>query len=81
MIELDLKTGLRVNEMASLKHRDLLIDHTRSSILVIGKGNKKRSVWVSSTVRQICRLYISYKKRFGYDTSDDAPLLNNLKVY
>ncbi len=39
MIELGLNAGLRVEEMASLKHNDLIIDSNRSSIVVIGKGN------------------------------------------
>ena len=52
MIELGLNTGLRVSEMASLKHRDLLLDGERSSIVVIGKGNKKRAVWISSNFKK-----------------------------
>ena len=42
MIELGLNAGLRVEEMATLKHCDLIIDSDRSSIVVLGKGNKKR---------------------------------------
>ncbi|MCK5126703.1 MAG: tyrosine-type recombinase/integrase [candidate division Zixibacteria bacterium] len=79
MIELGLHAGLRVEEMASLKHCNLFIDYTRSSLSFLGKGRKPRLVWVSPLFRQICSLYISYKKRFGYDTSEDAPLLNNLE--
>lgn len=52
MIELGLETGLRVSEMASLKHSNLLIDELRSSIVVIGKGNKKRSVRINSDFKQ-----------------------------
>ena len=40
MIELGLNAGLRVEEMASLKHSDLIIDNGRSSIIVLGKGGK-----------------------------------------
>lgn len=79
MIELGLNTGLRVGEMASLQYRDFFIDQTKSSILVLGKGKKKRSVWISSKFKQACRIYFSYRKRFGYDSSDDSYLLNNLK--
>lgn len=78
MIELGLYAGLRVTEMATLQHANLRIDQHRSSIAVVGKGDKKRSVWIDSNFRQVCRLYISYKAKFGYDTSDDASLLNNL---
>jgi len=36
MIELGLNAGLRVEEIASLKHDNLLIDNSRSSIVVFG---------------------------------------------
>ena len=54
MIKLGLNTGLRVQEMASLKHFNLFLDEGRSSISFIGKGNKKRSVWISSTFKKKC---------------------------
>jgi site-specific recombinase XerD len=79
MIELGLNTGLRVGEMASLKHGDLLIDEMRSSIIVFGKGNKKRTVWISSNFKQACHYYISVKRGFGCDTDDESYLLNNHK--
>lgn len=79
MIELGINAGLRVAEMASLKHQNLLLNGDRSSILVTGKGNKKRAVWISSGFKAICQTYIGYKKRFGYSTDDDSFLLNNLK--
>lgn len=60
MIELGLATGLRVSEMASLKHSDLFIDELRSSIVVIGKGNKKRSVRINSDFKQKCLEYADY---------------------
>lgn len=49
MVELGLETGLRVAEMASLKHGSLYIDEFRSSIVVIGKGCKIRAVWILSS--------------------------------
>ena len=79
MIELGLNTGLRVEEMASLKHSDLIIDNGRSSIVVIGKGNKKRAVWINADFKRKCQLYFSYKERFGYSLEEDSHLLNNLK--
>ncbi|MFH2057961.1 MAG: tyrosine-type recombinase/integrase [Pseudomonadota bacterium] len=79
MIELGLNTGLRVQEMASLKHSNLFLDEGRSSISFIGKGNKKRSVWLSSTFKKKCNIYIKFKDRFKYLTDPDAYLLNNLK--
>ncbi len=77
MIELGLQSGLRVGEMASLVHGDLLLEDGRSSIIVIGKGNKKRSVWLSSKFRKMCREYTEYKQCFGYESLDNSALLNN----
>jgi site-specific recombinase XerD len=79
MVELGLNAGLRVEEMASLKCGNLLIDKDRSSIIVTGKGNKKRAVWISSVFKKTCIEYLDYKKTFGYGTDADDYLLNNLK--
>ena len=79
MIELGLETGLRVSEMASLKHDGLFIDEFRSSIIVTGKGNKKRSVWINSDFKHKCLEYIEYKKRFGFKTDNESFFLNNLR--
>ncbi len=79
MIELGLNTGLRVEEMTSLRHGSLLIDKNRSSLLVTGKGNKKRAPWINSAFKMTCQRYIAYKKEFGYGTSAEDYLLNNLK--
>lgn len=79
MIELGLNTGLRVEEMASLKHCDLIIDSDRSSIVVLGKGNKKRAVWINADFKRKCQMYLGYKERFGYRLEEDSYLLNNLK--
>jgi site-specific recombinase XerD len=79
MIELGLNTGLRVSEMASLRHCDLLIDGARSSLVVVGKGNRKRAVWLSSGFKLILNYYLSVKQRFGYDISGEEYLLNNLQ--
>jgi site-specific recombinase XerD len=79
MIELGLKTGLRVQEMASLKHENLFLEDPRSSITVIGKGQKKRSVWISSDFKKICKNYIKSKESFNYPTDNESFLLNNIK--
>ncbi|MCP4603480.1 MAG: tyrosine-type recombinase/integrase [Proteobacteria bacterium] len=78
MIELGLNAGLRVAEMASLRHGDLLIDGEKLSILVLGKGNKRRSIWIGDVFKSICQRYFNCKTRFGYTTGKTAPLLNNL---
>ena len=79
MIELGFNAGLRVEEMASLKHSDLIIDSDRSSIVVIGKGNKKRAVWINADFKRKCQIYLGYKVRFGYSLEEASYLLNNLK--
>ena len=79
MIELGLYAGLRVQEMASLKHSNLLLNEGRSSISFRGKGNKKRSVWMSSAFKRKCSIYSKFKKEFGFATEPDSYLLNNLK--
>jgi integrase/recombinase XerC len=79
MLELGLNAGLRVAEMASLKHGNLLIEQTHSSIVVVGKGNKKRSVWISSDFKKTCETFLGYKKEFGYEINDESYLLNNNK--
>lgn len=78
MIELGLNTGLRVQEMASLKHSNIFLDEGRSSISFIGKGDKKRSVWVSFAFKKKCLAYLRFKERFGYTNNPDSYLLNNL---
>lgn len=79
MIELGLNAGLRVEEMANLQHQNLIINGTKSSIVLIGKGKKKRSVTINSEFKNSCFSYIEYKKHFGYDCFKDSYLLNNLK--
>jgi integrase/recombinase XerC len=79
MIELGLNAGLRVEEMATLKISDLIIDDDRSSITVLGKGNKRRAVWINADFKRKCQLYLGYKKRYGYSLEEDSYLLNNLK--
>jgi len=79
MIELGLNAGLRVEEMASLKRGNLLIDKARSSIVVTGKGNKKRAVWINSGFKKICHAFLDYKKSFGYSIDEESYLLNNLQ--
>ncbi len=79
MVELGLEAGLRVSEIASLKHGSLYIDEKRSSIVVIGKGNKKRAVWISSEFKEICLEFIRYKKEFDFSVNDNSFLLNSLK--
>lgn len=78
MTELGLNAGLRVEEMAGLQHKHLFIDGENSSIVVFGKGQKKRLVWLNSKFKAMCKAYVSYKKAFGFSCCDESFLLNNL---
>ncbi len=79
MLELGLHAGLRVAEMASLCHRDVFLDGDRSSIVVIGKGSKKRAIWVGSAFKAICQRFILAKISRGFDCSAEQSLLCSLK--
>ena len=77
MIELGLNTGLRVSEMCSIKVGNLLFENGRSSLFVVGKGNKKRSIWISTEFKKTCLVYLSLKAEFGIKSNQDSFLLNN----
>ena len=79
MIELGLHAGLRVAEMASLHCSDLFLDGTRSSILVLGKGSKKRFVWISDEFKQICLAFLQHRQDLGFSNYPDSYLLCNLR--
>ena len=78
MVELGLNVGLRVAEMASLQHGQCFLDKGKSSIVITGKGEKKRAVWISEGFRKICLAYFEHKRDFGYSFSSDEYVLNNL---
>jgi len=78
-VELGLNTGLRVEEMASLQQSQFFLDNGKSSIVVIGKGAKRRSVLISKAFRRVCLKYFNHKTDFGYSILPDDYALNNLK--
>lgn len=79
MVELGLQAGLRVSEMASLRHSDLFLDEDRSSISVLGKGRKRRPVWIGSAFKAICLAYLKDKLQFGFRADPESYLLNHLR--
>jgi len=79
MVELGLQAGLRVSEMASLRNSDLFLDEDRSSISVLGKGQKRRPVWIGSAFKAICLSYLKDKLQFGYSADPESYLLNHLR--
>jgi len=77
MVELGLQAGLRVAELAQLQHQNLLIDEDRSTIIVLGKGSKLRSVKISNKFKTVCSEFIKYKQFFGFSTNGESYLLNS----
>ena len=75
MVELGLNTGLRVDEMASLKHYNLLIDNGKSSFNVVGKGNKPRSILISQEFKNKCIQYVELKRKYDLPGEIDSPFL------
>lgn len=79
MTELALNAGLRVAEITTLRPAHLLIENGRSSILVTGKGNKTRVVWISEYFKRVCVEFQRLKNTLGFDISADSYLLCNAK--
>jgi integrase/recombinase XerC len=55
-------TGMRISELANLKHNDL--DFYLRQIKVLGKRNKERIIPMTENIRQILEEYISRKRMF-----------------
>lgn len=70
--------GLREHELLSLKSSD--IDFNSDSILVRGKGNKERLVYMSDATRNELLNYIeNYRPKFKYANDTDALFLSTNK--
>jgi len=52
------------------------IENSRSSIAVLGKGDKKRAVWINNDFKRKCLLFLGCKKRFLYSLDNESYLLN-----
>ena len=75
LVEFDLNTGLRVEELSNLIHADLFIKNGQSSVLVRkGKGNKRRIVKISNNCRELCLFIISWKKASGLNVENHSPI-------
>ena len=60
MIELMYATGVRLSELVNLQLKN--IDWNRSSVKILGKGNKERLIPFNDSSAQSLRLYINQKK-------------------
>lgn len=79
LIEMGLQTGLRVSEITALRHGDTLLSGTKSSLKVLGKGHKKRLVWISLGFKDTLERYCQFKQHFGFSTGPEVYVLNNRK--
>jgi integrase/recombinase XerC len=55
-------TGMRISELANLKHSD--VDFQLRQIKVLGKRNKERIIPMTENIKQVLEKYISEKKVF-----------------
>lgn len=65
-------TGMRLNELITLKEKQ--IDFSKSQIKVLGKGNKERIIPVSKEVIKIIRDYQQQKKK-DFEQADNVLLV------
>ena len=64
IVELALKTGLRVSEISQLKLQDIDLKRGGNSLIVRhGKGNKSRVVKFSSKLKSLILEYIDYRDK------------------
>ncbi len=66
LVEFFFATGCRVGEVVRLNRQD--IDHDRHAVLVLGKGNKQREVYLGSKARIWLQRYLAERR-------DSAPAL------
>jgi len=72
ILELLYGGGLRISEVIGLNHGD--IDLTRSTVRVLGKGNKERIVPIPD---QTSRLIHRFREHYSFDGSLQSPLITN----
>jgi len=73
MVDFDLNSGLRVEELADLRHGDLCITLGKSHVEVqSGKGGKRRIVLISESLRRTCEYFCRWKKARGLSVARDS---------
>jgi site-specific recombinase XerD len=72
IIDLALSTGLRVMEVAALKHGDIFIRRGESELIVrCGKGGKMGRVSIGSKLKAHLKEYIEWKQELGLPVGKD----------
>ena len=75
IIHIALDAGLRVSEICSLEMRDVILDPSHAALIVRrGKGEKKRSVRMGSSLRDHLGSFIEWKWASGEPTAAGDPL-------
>jgi len=74
LTHLALNSGLRVHEIANLKISDIHLNGKENYLSVIGKGKKKRDVYLDDEICQHLREFFLIKKQWGELLEDNAPL-------
>jgi integrase/recombinase XerC len=68
-------TGMRISELANLKHSD--VDFSLRQIKVLGKRNKERIIPMTEIVRQVLEEYLFRKKIFFPEQGNNYLFLNS----
>lgn len=76
LVDLAMYSGLRVAEIAALKIQDLILNGQDPYLIVRnGKGNKKRTVYIDTELRNHLKKFIEYKlKTLGQSIAPEYPL-------
>ncbi len=75
-INLGLFTGLRVEEMSQLLHKDIITQGTNASLFIRrGKNNKPRIIKFGTKFKEIIKEYTAWKKNAGEPCEADDPLI------
>jgi len=78
LVHLALFTGLRVSEIAALKHDDLFL-RTKDQYIQVrkGKNNKDRDVYIDRKLVKHLKDFIEQKRIWNHSIKSEAPLFNN----
>ena len=71
IINFTLHTGLRVNEVANLKIRDLDLNPKMPTVLVNGKGGKSGTVHLDDKIRRHLKRYLEWRVKSRAEKLDD----------
>lgn len=70
-----LTTGMRLSELVSINMEDIIYDHFN----IIGKGNKERTVYLTSNCRELIDQYILIRNKYIKNLEIDALFISTRK--